>query len=188
MRVPILIAFVWAGCKEERAVVEVVPDASAPIAVEPTPPPIAATATTATRADAPKTTTAVRRSAKQARATEVRSGLLAKRKSLKERVRQLEVRIVQLEATLKITGPRLDRGDVQKDLGRSRGELGRVRSTHERCERAFGGEQWDEIDAAWTVANDLVRQGETDPADENFQRVIDLAPELRESCEPLKKL
>jgi hypothetical protein len=150
------------------------------------------TATTATQArapelDPPPPKTAVTVPYRKA-AAGARSKLLAKRKQLGANQRALESRISQLEARLKVTGPRNDQRDVLADLGRSRGELAKLRSIRERCERAFGSEEWGELDEAWVLAEDLAAEGEGDAAEENYRRFVELARSFREHCEALEPI
>ena len=68
------------------------------------------------------------------------------------------------------------------------GELGRVRTIDERCKRAFEGEEWAEIEAAWLLAEDLAADAEIEAASENYQRCMTLLVDFRANCEALEPI
>ena len=173
------------ACKEEP------PPKVLPPAIEEVPAAAAletATVSASTRAEtvaSPRTTS---RAASEAKATTVRADLLSRRKRIEARLRGLESRIVELEAKLKVTGPRNDQRDVLNELGRSRGELAKIRSIHARCEDAFESDEWSELDMTWVVASDLSADQEAYAAEENYQRFIQLAAAFRTHCEALEPI
>jgi hypothetical protein len=174
------------ACKDERAVLTLEPAD----AVEVSPAPEAKTSTTSSTAEVEVAPTARRGPpiAAHGRALRARAAILGTRKKLGERTRSLETRVSRLEGTLKVTGPRNDQRDVLSDLGRSRGELAKVRATRARCERAFDGDEWSEIEAAWLLAEDLRSEGERDAAEENYQRFMTLVADFRAHCEELEPI
>ncbi len=165
------------------------------MSVEPPPaPPIAAPLVAPTTATIARTTTIASKRvtptpvASKAEAQAVRSAMLSRRKQVKDRVRELQSKIAKLEGRLEVTGPRNDQRDVLNEVGRTRGELARMQTIHQRCERAFDGDDWSEIEAAWLLAEDLDAEQETAAADENYLRFIDLVADFRASCEALEPL
>jgi hypothetical protein len=179
------LLLVLIACKEEKAVVTVESSDAAALAVRPV-------QTTTTSSASDEEEEEVRRPRVPvpgaAKATAARGAMLSHRKRIKERVRALESRVTKLEAQLKVTGPRNDQRDVLADLGRSRGELAEVRSIEKRCERAFDGDEWGEIEATWLLAEDLAAEAEVDAAAENYQRFMTLLADFRSSCEALEPI
>jgi hypothetical protein len=111
--------------------------------------------------------------------------MLGLRKSVGEKVGSIEASIASLEEQLRRTGPRNTQRDVLTELGKARGALREANGVKRRCEAAFRGEAWFEIEETWANAAELEETQDAAAAAEAYQRYAELIRELRPSCEPL---
>lgn len=141
-----------------------------------------ATATTAEPQPAPAPAAAPQ---ERSKAEAARSRALAKRREVAAEVTAALREIEALERRLRVTGQRNERRQLLADLGKARGRYTDAKAVARRCEQAFDGELWVEIEETWALAEDLEARGEKKAAGEAYARYTLLVPELLPACEPL---
>jgi hypothetical protein len=118
-------------------------------------------------------------------ATKVRDGMLALRKQLADDLGALTARIAALDAQQKVTGPRSEQRAIGEALRKARGQTSELVSIRERCEAAFDGDEWHEIEDVWQAAESAAAQRDRVGAEEGYSRLIALVDGYRAHCQPL---
>lgn len=178
--------FLLVACREEPQAPRVVASPPDPVVekVARVPAETATVAVSSTTAG-PGPEPAPKAQADRSKAEAARARVLAKRRAVAAEVEAARQEIDGLERRLRVTGHRNERRRLLAALGKARSRLTDAKSVSRRCEEAFEGSLWVEIEETWLLAEDLESRTEAKAATEAYERYARLVAEFLPSCEPL---